>query len=306
MSGQVKASAVSAAPKAQPKKRQGKMGPRKPATTQGVSTFKMGRRAVRDDGKRKVTMDPWVDSLVPTLLKQEDAFAASGTIEVNTNNTAGNVLMLITNPGNAGSVMSLTYWNTTAGTTLFTIPTLSQPGTSSGPMSGRAMKVGVDIVNNGKMLDMGGPVYVLKTSTKFGIPTSAFSLLTTTQLDALAAEIVAFPKKLMYNACDLTKPKRYVAAVRNQDRYESFRPWLGTLMTDQFQDVAVLDSTGGTNDAPMEFIWIYLPHTTTVANAFTIRARAAFYTRWPHDSIPGQSQKPIPTATASHINKARP
>jgi hypothetical protein len=54
----------------------------------------------------------------------------------------------------------------------------------------------------------------------------------------------------------------------------------------------------------MSSIWVIM-EAPSVAQAYTLQFSGSWYTRWPLDTVPGQSMRPVPTAPASAINAAR-
>jgi len=217
-------------------------------------------------------------------------------------------LYAITNNGISGSVMCYLHNTATPFTSVYTVPTLSAAASAGGPTAARAMKASLTMVNDTQRLNQGGKVYTLVANQRLRIPAPA-STMTQAEWNTLMDEIIAHPHTRAHSGADFVTPKTLVCHPSNIPDYTDFKEFEGTSTVDGFwAGISTAPSPGpvlgGVNKRPMSTIFVVF-EPPAVDQTYTVTARASWYTRWPLDTIMGQSMKPIPTAPLSTINGAQ-
>jgi hypothetical protein len=184
---------------------------------------------------------------------------------------------------------------------VFTVPTLALADDVGGPTSGRAMKIGLSLVNTTPLLNRGGRVFQLNANQRLKLARAPSAFL---QADyfALADSIQAFPDTIEYDASEFGKTREFTGSVVDYANYEAFQEWEGTNTIDEFYAHFTVWPGSSPDTRPMSTIFIVFSP-PAVAQTYTLSAKSAHYTRWPIDTIPGQSQLPIPTAPIATINR---
>lgn len=249
--------------------------------------------------------NPLNTSLIRSVMSEGHAFPIWGMTRSDIiTNEAGRQMLFVTNTGNSGTICYSIY-QTTPSATRYTIPTLSSSASAGGPTSGRAMKCGITVVNVSKRLNVGGRIYVLNASQRlaFGAAPSAMTQL---QWKAVADAIIAHPHTRSYTGGDFVAPKTFVCHPTNETDYDKYVAWNGTDTLDQYFEHLAVWSGSTTTLRPMSTICIVIePFPDDSVNDYSFTSRAAFYSRWPLASVPGQAHIPVPTAAAAVINKER-
>lgn len=280
--------------------------PPRPVLAQAPPPARKPRRQRRPRGSMGVSLSPCVPGLVPSLVHQGEAFPICGLSEYEANvGTSWRWAVIFSNVGDAGTIGTAIAWSKAGGTSvatvqqMFTLPLLSE-GSPYGPTSSRAMKIGVDVVTNTQLLSRGGPVYYLNSSQRFqlaGLP----STMTATQWNDFYSVVVSHPHRRKFDMNDFAYPQHFYGHVVDDPRYNDFDTFRGTLSFDSFLSHLCVWTGSPPADRPMSTL-IFLMETSTAAQLLTFTARASFYTRWPLNTVPGQSQVDIPTATPGVLN----
>lgn len=270
----------------------------------------LGRRSVARRGQKtkmsapRDIFDPRNPHLVPTIVSEGLAFPMVGsTVQAVNAGTAARTLLAVANTGVAGTVLSYLTNNTTPGLGVNTIPLLANGSDAGGPTSARAMKSGVTIVNRTKLLDQGGQLAVLTASQRVSLP-AAPSAMTQAQWNTFLDSIVAHPRSKLYSGSDFQKSKTFINYPLDQSDYIGYQGFHGTLTVDEFWSHIAVWPSSGHEQRPMSTIFIVM-ETPSATNAYEVKTRSAFYTRWPLDSVPGQAHRPVPVANASVVNQHR-
>jgi hypothetical protein len=254
---------------------------------------------------RQNMMDPAHPHSIPVTHTDGQAFPYTGLVRLNVNHTLGSLkIVVITNTGDSGTL--LTYINNTSTPFLSTstVPALANGGTSGGPTSSRSMKFSAEIINTTKILDMGGRVYALNVDQRVVLP-NALSSMTQAQFKTFADTVIAHPECQALSGTYFEKPKCIVGTCVNNPEYERFKPFVGIKTADGVADSwALWDSplvplVRGTRS--MSTVILVFDEFST-AQSYTVSAHGSWYTRWPLESILGQSMSDIPTADASFLN----
>jgi len=246
---------------------------------------------------------------IPTAFRTGKAYPIKGVTRATvTLTTIRRVLIGVTNIGVAGSVMTVVTVNT--GVTPYTIdsavvatiPLLAAADSAGGPTSGRAMKAYVNLVNTTQVLQRDGRVYHLNGTARVRLPALP-SLMSGTQWSALMDEIVAMPSAQPYAADAFGgKGKDFTCSVVDARTYEDFEEWSGTLDLDSFWGHIGIWPGGISTDRPMTTVWLVLEKPATTQQVYAVTAGAAFYTRWPLTSVPGQNMTDVPVASPDFVN----
>lgn len=165
------------------------------------------------------------------------------------------------------------------------------------------MKAGVTVVNRTQLLDMGGQVSVLNSSQRVSLP-AAPSAMSQAQWSTFFDEIVSHPKSRIYSGADFKKPKTFVTHPLDQTDYLHYEGWHGTLTADEFWAHIAIWPGLAPDPRPMSTVFVVL-EVPAVENTYECKSRGSYYTRWPLNTVPGQAQRPVPTAAAGVINAAR-
>lgn len=248
---------------------------------------------------------------VPSHVVQGKALSHTGLVRDNisisnaTSASNGRMLLLFANTGSAGTVGMR--WTQTNGVlplvTMLTCPTLLNDGPNGGPESGRAMKLGIDIVNNTQLLNAGGRVYVLNLNQRLLFP-AAPSIMTPSQVDAVCDFIAAHPDTRTYAGSDFMQPREIAAFPVDMTNLGTFREWQGTLGMDAFCLYLADWPSATTSPRSMSTLAIVID-IPAATNVYTVSARASFYTRWPVNTIMGQVMKTVPVAPLTALNLAQ-
>lgn len=283
--------------------------PSKPASAPPPGPRSRGSRRLRS--KRSpgpdLSLSPLHPGLIPSLVHSGQAFPISGLSEHEiTVGTTARWGAIFTNCGNAGTIGVAFSWTKAGGATpatvhkIFTLPLLAQSDDAGGPTSARAMKCGIDLVTNTQLLSRGGAVYVLNSSQRFLLGAQP-SLMTATQWNDFYDSVVAHPHRQKYDVSDFASPRHFYSHVVDDPRYNDYDEFRGTLTFDQFLAHLSIYPGGTVSDRPMSSI-VVLFDTAASNQILGFTSRASFYTRWPLNSVPGQSQVDVPTAPASVLN----
>lgn len=162
----------------------------------------------------------------------------------------------------------------------------------------RAMKFSLSVVNCTNALKRGGRVTYINSSQR--LPGGAeFG-------SGTIAAIKSSPYRRRITADDLVHPKQLIGYPIDTSEYQNFQPHSGPEtpmeflrhVTDEDFGVGIISRLV---QRPMSVIAYIFDHVTDEQEySFTIRA--AYYTRWPLDSVPGMQMKNIPVAKAEVIN----
>jgi len=283
-------------------------------------------------------MDPMCKAPMPASLSDGKALAHTSLVSVDfklpkyeatgtPSRFPGPSVLLVTNTGGTATVGVLVHTSVVEGQQLggesaqylalgtkqqlFNIPTLSTEGAGGHPTSGRAMKFGVSVVNNTNALKRGGRVTYLNTFQRLpdliaGGTTEAPNYY----WDRVISAVKAAPDRRRINGDNLVTPKQLIGAVVDNVRYHEFNRWKPTETMLEFVD-HVLDreqpattvtgvAVGSSARSMTTVAYVFEP--TDDAQDYSITIRAAYYTRWPLTSVPGQSMSPIPTASHGILN----
>ncbi len=253
--------------------------------------------------------DPRDGRLVPVVHDEGPAFPITGiATHAFGNDATNNRMYCITNPGVSGSIILEAVASATPSFSVSTIPVMSAAPSAGGPTSARPMKIGFSLVNSALPLNTGGRVYVLKTNQRITSPDPAFTSNTQAELQAMMDTIRDHPDTKLYSAVDFTRPKHFYSAPRDFTSYHDYLPFLGSISTTSLGTAATTASipTAGESGGNfgMEALWVVVD-ATSAAQTWTLRARAAYYARFPVETVAGQAQRPVPTTSATALNQAK-
>jgi hypothetical protein len=289
-----------------------------PKITAGNAARRSGGAPQRPSAPAKAVripnfLDPMSSMPVPSVTS--DGMALPHTSLVSDDFKVGTVntkVLVVSNVGNAGTV-GIIYEVTPSGflvapaaeQTLLTIPTVSAADDAGGPSAGRAMKFSVSVVNCTNALKRGGRVTYLNSSQR--LPTLGGTSVQW-DLSPIINGIKSSPYRRRTMGDNLVAPKHLIGFPVDASSYARFNNWRGTLSTEEFNQhtlgasaVNPIGDALGISQRPMSVVaFIFDP--TVDEQDYSVTIRASYYTRWPLDSVPGQSMKTIPTAPAAIIN----
>jgi len=276
-------------------------------------------------------MDPMCKAPMPASLSDGKALAHTSLVSVDfklpkyeaTGTPArfpGPSVLLVTNTGGTATVGVLVQTSVVEGGNtkyleegikqqLFNIPTLSTEGVGGHPTAGRAMKFGVSVVNNTNALKRGGRVTYLNTFQRLpDLVVGGSPEAPNYYWDNVITAVKAAPDRRRINGDNLVFPKQLIGAVVDNVRYHEFNRWKPTEskleflehVLDREQPEVSLGYVGNSTRSMTTVAYVFEP--TDDAQDYSITIRAAYYTRWPLTSVPGQSMSPIPTASHGLLN----
>jgi hypothetical protein len=113
--------------------------------------------------------------------------------------------------------------------------------------------------------------------------------------------ILAHPERKAHSATEFSSPKTFVCHPMDQVDFQDFKTWEGSVDADTMGGTWAVWPSSTPQRRPMSTLFIFVAG-PSVAQSYTFSARAAFYLRYPLDSVPGQAMRPIPTGSISTIN----
>lgn len=278
--------------------------PRRPKQTPPKPKSNPRTRAPRGRASA-MTLDPRNPVPIPSPTVDGTAFVVKGSFPVQMSisaSTAERAIVFLNTSGDSGSAALHLQWNSTTVTTraVRTFPTLALADDAGGPTSGRAMKLGADLVNTTQLSALGGRVWVVPLDQRLRF-SAALSTYTSADLNGLADALQAHP------ASHDTAGEHYAVSRSchlhpvDDISYRTFNPWVGTSTVDEFGASIGIWPAANPRARPMSTIAIVFD-APSQSQVYTLNLHGMFYTRWAVDTVLGQSQAPIPTAPATTIN----
>lgn len=240
---------------------------------------------------------------MPAPVAEGEAFPVFGMARLDIN-LSNRHLLIFSNVGDSAGVGA--YINPTAAPYaggIMNIATMTSSATAGGPTSARAMKFGVSLLNSTPSLSRGGRVYVLNANQRFLLAASP-STMTEAQWDAVSDMVKAHPKVQTFSGSDFASEKTFVSFPTNDADYRCYRHWGGTDTASSFLTHLSTYSGASTDyPRPMSTIFVVIDEPASAQN-WSIFCRSAYYSRWPLNSVLGQSNVPVPTAPLDALNAA--
>jgi len=249
-------------------------------------------------------LDPMCPIPAPSITSDGKALPLTGLIS--TDFVVGSVnttILLVTNTGSSGTVGFLATVDPSGGLVggadFLTIPTLAAADTAGGASASRAMKFSVSVVNCSNALKRGGRVTYLNSSQRL----PARTCIAATDFSNIIAAIKSSPYRRRINGDELVHPKHLIGFPVDNVSYTKFDAHHGTLTASEFfGHVLGASACDAPQPRPMSVVaFIFDP--VVDAQDYSVTIRASYYTRWPLTSVPGQSMRNIPTASANTINQ---
>lgn len=249
-------------------------------------------------------LSPHHPAMIPTAIRSGQAFPYTGLVRASL--VVGSdmiTLLAITNTGTAATVCSQVSLNASSVIfrSNFTIPTIATADDAGGPTSGRAMKVGLSLVNSTSLLNRGGKVFHLNANARVRLP-AAPSALTFAQATDFINGLIAMPNTTQYDGTDFGHTREFTCGVVDNVTYNDFDEWHGTESLDDFWAHIAIWPSASPRDRPMSTCFLIF-QTPSSSQTYTASVKASYYTRWGIDTVPGQSMRDIPTAGTDFINK---
>lgn len=247
--------------------------------------------------------DPQDPRTPPTIMADGLSFRVDGVVRSPFTHSPGERRAFFLS--NVGSSATLLGYVSISGGTAFTgtaaVPTINTPGANGGASSGRALKASLTLVNTTSVLNRGGRVTILHLNQRLSFP-QAPQTMTVAEWNAELDQIVAHPKAVPYSAEEFVQPKALVVHPVDQPRYTEFSSWQGSnTIPGFFGHIATWLGIAATSARPMSTIAIVF-EAPAIAQDYQLSSRGAWLTRWPVDSVLGQSMHQQPTAPASVLN----
>jgi hypothetical protein len=280
---------------------QNQTGKQSPAKKKAAPKRQPGPRPRGGGGE---VFHPSHPGLIPSLVSEGNAFPISGVVRnTSTTSTSAKRIIIGTNTGRAGTVWVEVLAQASPATAVYTIPTLSAADTAGGPTSGRAMKFSLALVNVTSALKRSGRVFTLNANQRFSLPATPSSM-NQLQWNDFASSVESHPHTVARSAHDFVHPQSMVAHPVDQSTYVDYGEWHGTYTFDEFMSHISIWPGHTPEDRPMSTI-VMVIEPVSDENTYQITGGASFYTRWPLNTVMGQSMKNVPHAPASYVNKIR-
>jgi hypothetical protein len=254
-------------------------------------------------------LNPLTPHPVPSLISDGMALPHTSLVSddftVGTENTK---ILVVSNVGNAGTVgflIEVNYLGWVEDIVLLTIPTVSLSDAAGGPSAGRAMKFSCSVINCTNRLKRGGRVTYLNSSQrlpKVEGTSSQWNLL------AIINGIKNSPYRRRTMGDNLVTPRHLIGFPVDSSSYTRFGNWRGTLTPTEYiahvlgaSPINLVGDALPISQRPMSVVaFVFDP--VSDPQDYSVTIRASFYTRWPLESVPGQSMRMIPTGPAALIN----
>lgn len=238
---------------------------------------------------------------MPTPVAQAcgTALPFSGVSRFDFNQSTDRTIIFAANTGTSAMTSLRVTLGGTPGLTLSNIPVINASDSTGGPTSGKAMKLSLDLVNSTSLLNMGGRVTVLNARQRVLLPAAPASM-SSAQWNLFIADVRNHPDARSYGGADFREPKMFLAHPVD-DGYNEFEEWLGTTNADRYCDHFAVWSGSVPQKRRMSTI-IMVFESPPSTQEYTVSIRSSYYTRWPLSSVPGQTQRQVPTAPLTVIN----
>lgn len=196
----------------------------------------------------------------------------------------------------------------------FSVPLLSSAAASGGPTSSKISKVGFRVTNATPMQTRGGRCYVCRLDQRVKFP-AAPNNLTAVQWNSVFTTLIGLPDS-MCRPLDLadfgssaTRGGRPIYSIVDDEvDYASFESHYGTngVLDDWFSHIGIWTASSELI-RPMSCLVFIVEPPSTAANAqnLTLNFDGQWLTRWPIDTIPGQSAGTVPASPHSIVDAAR-
>lgn len=214
--------------------------------------------------------------------------------------TAERAIVIFSNVARAGTVALVIGNGATPGLTTQTIPTLALADDAGGPTSAKSMKAAVTLVSATAPLSRAGRITVLNSKQRFFLAATP-STSTQANWNTFIDTVKAHPDAKSYSATDFAHPVTFHCHPVDSRRYNEFVDFFGAVSADEFMRSLAVWPGSDPYARPMSSVIMIFEQPPT-AQEYTASFRAAYYTRWPLNTIPGQTQRPVPTAPLSNIN----
>jgi len=258
--------------------------------------------------------NPFVNRITPALRHEGAALPIPGRVRFAVPFTAADVtngvrrLLFCSNVGCCSTVAIMISWDsskTLLTPQIFSIPTLTDNASSGkGAVSGRAMRYSVTYTNTTASAQMGSTITYANLDSRLSLPNSP-AVMTGTQWDGVFEKLNDFPKAVVTNGKAFVVPKTLIGHVVDSTTYHDYVSWKGVYTTitqfmDHLAEWPLLESH--TRGRPMSTI-ITMFDTPAFPQSYYACVDAHFYTRWPIETLQGQSHREVPTGSADEINK---
>lgn len=284
----------------------------KPVMKRNMKKKKAGRsnvarpraRSLRTAAPRTLpSLSPIDNRVIPSNTVDGMAFPVKGSIPVLLSfGTNQRNILLVATSGVSGTVAAQIRFD---GSTVYanavgTIPTLALADDAGGPTSGRAMKLGVSLVNTTQALNRGGRVWVLPLDQRLRLP-AAPSVMTAAQWGAVADALIAHPSAHDTDGAHYGTTREAHSHPVDEIEYKRFLPWEGTHTVDEFWSASCVWPAFNPKPRPLSTLVMIFDSPPTT-QSYTALVHGTFYTRWAVDTVLGQSMSPIPVAPLEVVN----
>lgn len=197
---------------------------------------------------------------------------------------------------------------------IWSLPLLALSGHQGGATSSRMTKAGVRVTNASANLYLGGRLYVSHLDQRMKFPADP-SLMTASQWVSTFDTVRSLPEPMTkphswkdYGSRSALEDKSQYIHVVDEVKYAEYSVHSGPCPAplDFFDHVGVWD-TSADQQRPMStivFSWT-APPATTFLQDLTFNVDAQFLTRWPVDTVPGQSAITVAAAPQKVVTDTR-
>jgi len=292
--------------------RKGPRGPRPaPQATPGLARPRRARASRARPPVHTVIpnyLNPMCPHPVPTVTSQGRALPHTGiasmTFTVDTISTTMLICAANASSGTVGVIFRIGADGSPISNSeeKLNVPTMSLSANSGGPTSACAKKLGVTVINATNAMTRGGTITYINSAQRL----PARGPAAVGEYNDILTGIRDSPYRRVVTADEMMGPHQLIAFPTDDVHYNSFEPFYGTSYFTQFW--ATVATTGPQDPLPSPramstIVYIFPP--TNSAQTYHVTVRAGWYTRWPLSSVPGQSMRNVPTASAAEINAVR-
>lgn len=294
-----------------------KRGHKKQVSKAADPAATLARKSRSTAADTRTLFDPTNYSIPPSLYPSIGVFPVNGSVRDDVVSVAAlRYIMCVTAiPGRStcGFLFRVAKSGATVATEtkFYNLPTLNAAYNNGGPTSSRFSKVGFRVENLTPAMYQGGRVYVTHLTQRVALPKSA-STMTADDWAVVVDGFRTMPanrtKVFTWNdfgASGKYIRKPFICTVTDEPKYNEFNTHLGpeTTLDGFWQNVGVWNTPTASLEEPHPMSILFMhwdnidtPTATSILQDITIQVDAQMLTRWPANTVLGQSHKDVPAS----------